>query len=266
VLDRARNRSRLSRTLALFAVLACRKEAPPAKGARVASAEEAQERMAIKREGCVERRRRISADEVLPYGFSAAQLFLLPEGPEQAPLTWESGEQTTVRFTFGPGSLFFVKSEGDPSLPGARVAYCRDHVLMRGPVHLWTDDGRLDERWSVAQARTFLGRAEMTLKLDRRAIRGKYPALPPPSACLVDLQFDLLFTSAGMSGLIFRSVAYAPCEAIGPRTAMTRVSDGRWGWIPGVGEPGTYVPRTRSSGGFSPRRPRRSAGLPAHPR
>jgi hypothetical protein len=251
-----------------FALLACRKDSSRTEGASIASAGEAQEHIAARRDGCVERRQSIGADEILPYyGFSAANLFLLPEGPEQALLTWESGEQTTVRFTMGPGSLFFVKSEGDPALDGGWAAYCRDHVLLRGPAHLWTDDGRLDERWPAAQLRTFLGRAELTLQVDRRPIRGTYPTESSPSICSVDLQLELLFTREGMSGFS-RSVAHAACDAIGPMTGAAWMPVGRWGSIPEIVEPRTwtYPLGDRSSPALSSRRPPRSAGPPAHPR
>jgi hypothetical protein len=199
-------------------------------------AEEALEHMAIKRDGCIERRRRISPDEVLPLGFSAQELFNLPDGTKQAPLTWPEGEQTTIRYTLGPGTLFFVKSEDDPAFDQDACLACRDHVLIKGPVRIWTDDGQLDQRWPAAQIHSFLGRAELTLTRDRRAIRGKYPADPSPSECLVGLRFEILFTSAGTSGWITRSVANAACGSMGPATVVLPMPGGRWAEVPELRE------------------------------
>lgn len=181
-------------------------------------------------QACLDGRRATTADEVLPIGFAASSILALAGGLRESPLTWARGGSTTVKLILEKPLLTYVESRRNPNYPFDVAFECPNHLLIESPVRLTTADGQLEERWAEGQLRAMTAQvAEMVLVRDAKDLRGKYQQSAPSGRCLLGLQVDLRFSSAGFSGEILESVSTDPCGAGGPNSGVSPLTSGSWG-------------------------------------
>lgn len=171
---------------------------------------------------CLETRIRATAG-------NAEVALALVAAPRRASLRWAGGEATEVAFTLEQPEAFAVSSRKNPDFLNDIAIDCKDHIVLTGKATLRTEDGRIDETWTMAEVRTTAtGGAELVHTIDAKDLRGSYRPALPVGHCFKALQLNVSLTADTFSGSTIDTIVDAPCGSNNPQAGASPRQSATW--------------------------------------